>query len=161
MDLRRLRAGEWATAVGGGALVVALFLPWYAEGAVDPSGWEAFAVLDLILALVGLAALALLVVTAAQGAPAVPIAMDSLVTLAGLVAVVLVLFRTANLPGDADGREAGLWLALAGSLAVTVGGAFAMRDERLSAAGRNVDLTGRPTPPPPEIEPIPAPRPEP
>src|SRR5215210_6311011 len=158
MDLRRLRAGEWVTALGGAALLVALFLPWYDEGAASPSAWESFAIVDVILALVGLAAVLLLAVTATQSAPAVPIAMDALVTLAGVVAFVLTLVKTATLPGEADGRELGLWLGLAASLVVIVGGAFAMRDERRSVAGRNVDLTGRPTAGPPEIETIPAPR---
>jgi hypothetical protein len=71
-----------------------------------------------------------------------------------------VLVRLANLPGEFDGREWGLWLGLAAALGMVAGGAVAMRDERLSPAGRHTDLTGRPAPPPPEIEPIPAPRPE-
>jgi hypothetical protein len=170
MDLRRLRAGEWITALGGAALLVALFLPWYgAEIAAfvgEPgspvqrptlSGWESFAILDVILAVVGLAAVMLLVVTATQRSPALPIARDSLVCLGGLVALVLVLVRTANLPGDADGRELGLWLGLASALVLTVGAAIAMRDERLSSEGRQVDLTGRPTPAQPEVEVVPPP----
>jgi hypothetical protein len=157
MDLRRLRAGEWITALGGVALLVALFLPWYDEGAASPSGWESFAILDAILAVVGVAAVMLVVVTAAQRSPALPIAMESLLALAGLVALVLVLFRTANLPGHATGRELGLWLGLASTLVVTVGAAIAMRDERLSSEGRQVDLTGRPTPAQPEVEVVPPP----
>jgi hypothetical protein len=158
MDLRRLRAGEWVTALGGAALLVALFLPWYDEGAASPNAWESFAIVDVILALVGLAAVLLVAVTATQSAPAVPIAMDAFVTLAGVVALVLMLVKTANLPGDADGRELGLWLGLGASLVVSMGGAFAMRDERQPAAGRRFDLTGRPTAGRPEIETIPPPR---
>jgi hypothetical protein len=159
MDLRRLRAGEWITALGGLALLVSLFLPWYDAGATSPSAWESFAILDVILALVGLAAVALLGVTAVQRAPAVPIAMDTLVTLGGVVALLLVLVRTANLPGTADGRGPGLWIGLAAVLVITAGAAIAMRDERPSSEGRHVDLTGRPTAAPPEVEVTPAPRP--
>lgn len=64
MDLRRLRAGEWIAALGGVALLVALFLPWYDEGAASRTGWESFAVLDVIFAVVAVAAVLLLVVTA-------------------------------------------------------------------------------------------------
>ncbi len=159
MDLRRLRAGEWIAALGGVALLVALFLPWYDEGAVSPTGWESFAVLDVIFALVGVAAVLLLVVTAQQRSPAVPLAMASLLTLGGLVALVLAVIRVADLPSNASARGTGVWLALAASLAISAGGAVAMRDERLSTGGRHVDLTGRPTPKPPEIEAIRAPRP--
>jgi hypothetical protein len=159
MDLRRLRAGEWITALGGVALLVALFLPWYDEGAASPTAWDSFAVIDVVLAIVGVAAVALLLVTASQRAPAVPLAMDALLVLGGLVAIVLALIRTANLPGAASGREAGLWLGLAATVVVTVGAALAMRDERPSTADRHVDLTGRPTSAPPDVEVIPPPQP--
>ncbi len=152
MDLRRLRAGEWIAALGGVALLVALFLPWYDEGAASPTGWESFAVVDVILALVGVAAVLLLVVTAQQRSPALPIAMASLLTLGGVLVLVLALIHVADLPSDASARDAGVWLGLAASLGIFAGGALAMRDERLSTAGRHVDLTGRPTPEPPEIE---------
>jgi hypothetical protein len=159
MDLRRLHAGEWIAALGGTALLVSLFLPWYADGEVDRTAWQALAANDVILALVAASAVALLLVTATQQVPAVPIALAAVVTLAGLVGLVLVVVRTAWLPDLAESREWGLWLGLAGSLAIVVGGASAIRDERISRPGRPTDATGRPGLPPPDIEAIPAPRP--
>jgi hypothetical protein len=156
MDLRRLRAGEWIAAASGAVLFASLFLPWYG----DASAWEALAVIDVLLALVAAAAVALLLVTALQPVPAVPIAVSALVALAALAGLALVLIRMASLPDGADGREGGLWLALAAALGLFAGACLAMRDERLSPSGRHTDLTGRPGPAPPEIEPIPAPRPE-
>ena len=161
MDVRRLRAGEWITGLGGALLLVALFLPWYDEGAVSPTGWQAFTVIDVVLAAVGLAALLVPVVTAQQRVPAVPLAMQALVTLAGLVALVLALIRVVDLPGDASGRAAGVWLGLAATLSIVAGAALAMRDERPSAQGRHVDLTGVPVGGPPSIEAIPPPGPRP
>lgn len=162
MDLRRLRAGEWIAGLGGAALLVSLFLPWYggaARGLTTVTGWQSLAVLDVLLALAALGALALPVVTAAQRVPAVPIALASLVTMEGLLAAALVLVRVGFVPGEADGREWGLWLGLAGALAILAGGAAAMRDERLSRPGRGTDASGRPAPPP-ELDTIPAPRAE-
>jgi hypothetical protein len=156
MDLRRLRAGEWIAALSGLALLVALFMPWY-DG---ESGWEAFTVLDLILAVLALAALAIPVVTAGHRVPAVPLAHQSLVTLAGMAELLLVLIRVANLPGDAEGRDWGLWLGLASTLGIAAGSVVAMRDERLSPAGGHTDVSGVPVAAPREIEQIPAPRPE-
>jgi hypothetical protein len=155
MDLRRLRAGEWIAALGGAVLLVSLFLPWYGPDA--SSGWEVLTAIDLLLAAFALFALALFVITATQRVPALPLALDALVALAGKVALALVVIRMASPPGDAEGLEVGIWLALAGALAIVAGGWVAMRDERLSESGRSTDHSGRPGPPPPEVEVIPAP----
>jgi hypothetical protein len=161
MDLRRLRAGEWVAALSGIVLLVSLFLPWYGAGAEgEASGWEALAAIDVVLALVAAFGVGLLVITASQRVPAVPIALSAVVTFVGLIGVVLVLIRLASVPGELDGREAGVWLGLLGTIGTVAGGWVAMRDERLSPEGRHTDLTGRPAPAPPEIEHIPAPRAE-
>jgi peptidoglycan/LPS O-acetylase OafA/YrhL len=155
MDLRRLRAGEWITALAGVLLLASLFSPWY--GTPDASGWEALAVNDVVLALVAAGAIALFIVTASQGVPVLPIVFDALVALAALVGLVLVVVRVAALPDGADSREWGLWLALLAVIGVNVGAWIAMRDERLSKPGRPTDLSGRPIAAPPEIETLPAP----
>jgi hypothetical protein len=157
MDLRRLRVGEWIVGACGVLLLIALFLPWYG----DPSStaWEAFTVLDVILALLALAAISVPIVTAGHRVPAVPLALESLTALFGLLGLVLVLFRVLNLPGEADGREVGLWLGLLATLGVFAGGMIGMRDERRSRRGRHTDLSGVPVGSQPEIETLPAPRP--
>jgi hypothetical protein len=156
MNLRRLRTGEWITGASGLLLLVALFLPWYE----DLSGWEAFTVLDLILALLALAALSVPIVTAGHRVPALPLALQSLTALFGIGGLLLTLFRVLNLPGDTHGREWGLWIALAAVLGIVAGALIAMRDERRSPAGRHSDLTGVPVDSPREIETIQPPRPE-
>jgi hypothetical protein len=153
MDLRRLRAGEWITALGGAALLVALFLSWYGSA----TAWQSLTVADILLAAIALFAIALLPITATLRVPALPLVLDALVALAGKVALVIVLIRMLSPPGAAEGLELGIWLALAASVAIVVGGWVAMRDERLSPPDRPTDLTGRPGPPPPEIEVLPAP----
>jgi len=156
MDLRRLRAGEWILAASGGALFVSLFLPWYGA-ASTLTAWESFTVVDVILAAIAAAAVAVLVVTATQSVPAVPIMLESLVTVAGMVATVLVVVRVLDPPTGAGGREWGIWLGVAGALGIAGGGLVAMRDERLSPPGRPTDHTGRPAGPPGEIETLSAP----
>ena len=155
MDLRRFRAGEWVTALAGVLLPASLFAPWY--GTPDASGWEALAVNDIVLALISAAAIAMVVVTASQGVPVVPIALDALVAVAALIGLVLVLVRVALVPEGADSREWGLWLALVAVIGVNVGAWVAMRDERRSKPGRHTDLSGRPIAEQPEIETMPAP----
>ena len=160
MDLRRLRAGEWIAGLSGVALIVSLFLPWYGRsGAADYSGWDAFRTLDVVFAIGGLLGVAVVVVTATQRTPAVPVAFQSTVTLLGFAVSALVLYRLASHPGD--GREIGVWLATVSALGVMIGSFLAIRDERRSKPGKPTDLTGRPVPPPPEIEALPPPEPAP
>ena len=160
MDLRRLRVGEWLVGLFGLVLLVALFLPWYADAAGSRTGWQSLGALDVVLAVVALSALAIPVVTAIERVPAVPLAHESLTTLVGTLAVVLVLIRVLNMPDWATGREWGLWVALAATVGVTASGMLAMRDERLTRAGKHTDLTGVPVPHQREVETLPPPRPE-
>jgi hypothetical protein len=178
MDLRRLRAGEWIAGLMGLVLLVSLFLPWYRGGptSAPPKGWAAYApldnggaaltgwqslgALDVVLALVALSALAIPVVTAFHRVPALPLAHQTLTTLAGMVAVLLVLIRVANMPDWATDREWGLWVALAATLGVAAGCLLAMRDERLTSDGSHTDLTGVPVAQKLEVETLPPPRPE-
>jgi hypothetical protein len=162
MDVRRLRAGEWVAATCGVGLLVSLWMPWYEgepEGGASLSAWESLAALDVLLALIAATAVGLLIITAAQSVPAVPMALSVFVTFAGLLGVLLVLLRVISVPGGAEGRDWGLWLALACAIGIVAGALMAMRDERLSPPGGHTDLTGRPSPPPPEIETFPAPSP--
>jgi len=138
-------------------LLVSLFLPWY--GNPSATGWESFTIIDVILALLALAAISVPIVTAAHRVPALPLALESLVALFALFGLVLVLIRVLNLPGDADGREVGLWLALVATLGIFGGSLIGMRDERRSPKGRHTDLAGVPVASPPEVETLPAPRP--
>ena len=160
MDLRRLRSGEWIAGISGLVLLVALFLPWYGDDAGSRTGWESLGALDVVLALVALSALAIPAVSAFQRVPAVPLAHQSLTALVGLVAVVLVLIRVLNMPDWADGREWGLYVALAATAAIVAGCFIAMRDERLTRGDRHTDLTGVPVPHPREVETLSPPRAE-
>jgi hypothetical protein len=187
MDLRRLRVGEWVIGASGLLLLVALFLPWYELGegfvvgpadALDAhaSAWDAFTILDVLLAFGALVAIAVIVVTAVEATPAAPLAMQSLLILFALLLLILVIFRLADPPDitflestDAPGarsnvadidRAAGGWLALVAVVGIVVGGLIAIRDERRSPAGRHTDLTGVPVAAPREIETIQAPHPE-
>lgn len=156
MDLRRLRTGEWIAGASGLALLVSLFLAWY-DG---QTAWESFAVLDVVFAAVGLAALAIPIVTAGYRAPALPLALQSLTTLVAMLGLVLVLVRVVNLPDGVDGRQGGLWIALLATFGVVAGCLLAIRDERRAPPGRHNDLTGVPVAEPPHIDTVPAPRPE-
>ena len=145
MDLGRVRVGEWIAGASALALLVFMFLAWYGAdpkragdapvtGKAEQTAWEAFAVLDIVLALAAAMAIALVVVTATQRTPAIPIAFVSLTALIALVATVWLAIRVAAPPGPEGTnlettREPALWLGLLASLGITAGAFAGMRDE--------------------------------
>ena len=161
MDLRRLRAGEWIAGVSGALLVVSLFMPWYAARGSDVNAFEAYAVVDVLLLMVGLMGIGLPIVTAVQRTAAVGVASDALLTLVAGCVLIAAAIRALDIPGDLEaadaGRAASLWIGLAATFGVFAGALIAMRDERLSKPGRPTDATGVPLDAPVEIEPLPAP----
>jgi hypothetical protein len=156
--MRRLRGADWIAAAGGVALLAAMFVDWYAPdavfGALDrldlgASAWEAFSVLDVVLALLALVPLALVALQATRDSPSLPVAFSLLTTVAGAVATLLILYRIVNQPGpnDAVTVELGAWIALAAAVAIAGGGWRSMRVEA---------MPGVPRPP---VEDLPAPAP--
>ena len=150
MDLRRLRLQEYLAGAFGVVLIVATFLDWYGNADTKASAWETFGALDVMLAVVGLMAIALPVLAAAHRAQAVPVAVGSLLVIVGLVTSVWLVFRVVRTPGDLPDRELGLWLGLVSCLGSTGAALWSIRDDRfpraVADAGR-VDVTPLPAPP--------------
>ena len=162
MDPRRLRIGEWLLGAGGVFLLVTTFLDWYdvdstfttkdehAAGIVtawgSASAWEAFSVIDVLLALVAALAIGAAVMAAAHPSPAVSLALSSLTALVGMVATIAILVRVfappeisaagETIPSDDVTRAVGAWLGLAAGALTTVAAFAAMRDERFPRAAR-------------------------
>jgi hypothetical protein len=146
MDLRRARIWEWLTAGFGALVAVAPFLGWYevcADGSPAASacrttaltGWEAFAVADVVMVLAGTVGVAVLVLTLTHRTPAVPIALTSLGALVAIVAAALALLALVAEPeGGASGLLAGAWLGAAAAVGLVVAMLAAMRDERVGHA---------------------------
>ena len=174
MELNRLRLGDVIAAAGGVALLVVMLLDWYAAGgltevggreievSVGFSAWEAFAVTDVWLALTGLAAIALAVLTASRRSPALPVAASVITSTLGVIAALLVLYRILNQPGPNEFIEVefGAFLGFLCVLAIAGGGWYSMRDEEWDVEPPPADV--RPAPPaqgaeepapPPEAEP--------
>jgi hypothetical protein len=145
--MRRLRDGDWIAGASGVLLLAAMFADWYAPAAA--SAWEAFSVLDIVLALLALVPLALVAVQATRDSPSLPVAFSVLTTIAGAVATLLILYRIVNQPGpnDAVSVELGAWIGVAAAVAIAGGGWRSMRVEA---------MPGVPAPP---IEDLPAPAP--
>jgi hypothetical protein len=145
------RAGELFAAVAGAALLVITFLDWYGTRGREAglSAWQAFSLLDLLLGVVIVCALALAVLNIAGRGPASPVALAVITSTLALAATLLVLYRILNQPGPNDVIEvrAGAWLGLAAVAAVFGAAWWSMSDD----APRPAD------PPAPEPERRPAP----
>lgn len=124
---RRIDAGEVLAALGGLLVFVALFLGWFAGA----SAWEAFEALDLVIAVLALVAVAAAVASATGSSFSVsPRVLPWIgALLLAIVAVQLVEPPPVFAESDPE-REAGGWLALAGSGLVLLGGV--LRAARIS-----------------------------
>src|SRR5215207_2413443 len=108
-----LASGELVGAISGLGLLVVSFLPWYSELDVDVTAWQAFGVVDLLMAAAAIVALSV-----------------GVVALGGL-ALLLIAYRLINPPGDGDlNREIGAWLGLLASAGITIGGYLGMQEPR-------------------------------
>jgi hypothetical protein len=165
--MNRLRPADVLAGAAGVALLVVEFLHWYGVRGVpstvsqgsngstayaplaqppDVTAWQAFSVVDILLALCALVAIALVIVTATARGPAKPVAFTVLTTLAGLLATLLALFRLLVPPKGFYELRYGAWLGLAAALLILVGGFLAMKDDRTPGAVPP-DVPRRPTPP--------------
>jgi uncharacterized membrane protein len=154
VDLRRLRAGEWLALVGGVGLIVSLFLPWYDDALLGTesddgvgTGFEAFAVIDILLVLVAAVAITLAVLQATRTNQALPVAFGVLTVVVGALGTLLTVFRLIDQPGP-NGPSVGAWLGLAAVMALTAGGWLSIANEH---------VRGLPPDREPELRPAPAP----
>ena len=152
-----------------------MFLDWYAAGGVDGvrsqgiTAWQAFGVLDVILALLALLAIVLAPLAATQRSPALPAAASVVTSASGILALLLVLYRILNQPGPNDFVEVsyGAFLGFLCVAVIAAGGWDAMSedDPAFDVSGGELDdrVAARPAPPaagwpveatpPPEAEP--------
>jgi hypothetical protein len=148
--VRRLRLGEWLAALAGVGLVASLTLDWYGargrEAAI--SGFAAFDVIDVLLVLVAATGIALAAVQATHDRPALPVALGIITVTAGLLGILLVLYRIVNEPGPDEFVDVrlGAYLGLLAAIAVTAGGWLSLADEHVPGLPPGLEPELRPTP---------------
>ena len=157
MDTSRISFGEKVAAASGVALLLFMFLPWYGFGGTsievpgsgtistpgaDLTAWQAFSLVDLVLFLAALLAIALAVARAADALPSgLPAPPAEIVLGAGALAVLLVLYRILSVPGPEvegfeNGRKIGIFLALLASGGIAFGGYAAMNEHASTGSRR-------------------------
>ena len=170
MDANRLGRGEKIAAVSAVLLLLIMFIfSWFG---IDASGgtfsasaganaWESFGLIDLILFITAVAAIALAVMRANAQDIDAPLSPAAVVAGLGILSVVLILFRIISPPdfgvGDLGdlagvevGREIGVFLGLIAAAGIAYGGYEAMQERGTSFTAEKDRLTGdRDAPPPP------------
>jgi hypothetical protein len=115
------------SAVGGIALLVALFLPWVGAGGQTENIWKG-STLDIYLLITAAVALlpALLAVTDSSEEFSF---VSAATLLLGVVAVILVIaFLTVDFPSGPD-RKIGAFVGLGSAIVIAIGGFRAMQEE--------------------------------
>jgi hypothetical protein len=161
MDFTRLRTGELIAGASGVLLLIVMFLAWYGvSGSAGPFGgqlevtanaWEAYTWVDLLMFVTAIAAIGAAVLAASDRSVALPVAASVIVTILGILAAILVLYRHINEPGPNELIEIkfGAYLGLLACLGIAAGGFMAMADEgtSLSQAAQQVQGAAMPAPP--------------
>jgi hypothetical protein len=152
-----MRRAEPVAGLGGIVLFGSLFLRWYGGGELPPAqgdlmpygppdvtGWQALTVIDLLLAVLALVAIAVPVISVATRGPAKAVGIAVIASALGWLAVLLVAFRL-NFPPDDLSPLHGAWIALAGAVIAWVGSWLSLRDESTPGAVAP-DIPRRPVP---------------
>jgi hypothetical protein len=127
--LNRVSLGELVGAASGLGLLVASFLPFYSEFDVNVTAWQAFSIIDLVLAAAAMAAISVGIVVLFRLSVSYPVAGSAVMTGLGALALLLIAYRIVNPPGDGDvEREFGAWLSLLFAAGITLGGYLGMQE---------------------------------
>jgi hypothetical protein len=131
-----LRRGELVGALSGLGLLVVSFLPWYSAGGEDATAWQAFSVVDLVMAAAAAAALSVGIAVIFHVSVSYPVAGSSVTALFGLIALICVIVRLIDPPGSGEvSREVGAWLGLVAVAGVAWGGYVGMQEPRAEHDG--------------------------
>src|SRR6059058_415513 len=133
MKLRKLCRGEAMAGVGGLALLLITFGPWYALAGVQLSAWDELEIGRYLLILTAAVALLLpaAVATGRSGGQAVALAAARAGTV-GLVCAIYVTYRLLARP-DALNPAIGIFIGLASALLVLAGATLSIRDRAQAA----------------------------
>ncbi len=121
--MKRLRIPDYVAGLGGLLLFVSLFAPWTQLSDGTEDGWRSYAVIDVLLLLVAIAAMLVPIRTAMSEDPAPAIKTAVLAAWVTLFGLILMIVKALG------GLEWGGFLALAGSLVAFAGCWWAMRLE--------------------------------
>ena len=173
-DRNRIGQGELIAGIAGFVLLISLWFKWYGVS-VGGSGllkgfsfgasadaWQAFSLIDILLFLIALIAIGVAVLRGVNRMPVMPYPPSMLVTAAGGLAVLLILFRILDKPVDTHGvpginvsLKFGIFVGLISAAGVAYGGWRAMQETgaSFSSLGGGGGGSAAPTTPMPPAPP--------
>lgn len=154
----RAGAGEQLAGIAGLILILVMFLfAWFGIGGEGIDAFDAFKDwVNILLVFTAFSAMSLALF--GTDVARVPIPLSTITAVLGGIASIVLLIYLISPPGiDAGelnvsidlGRKIGIWLGLASTIAVAIGGWQAMREEGATFEGAADRLSGREGPPPP------------
>jgi hypothetical protein len=130
--LRRLRSGELLALAGAICVFVSLFVRSYETPLGDLDAWSTFGPGVVLLLAAVCAALAMVLSAVTERSTALPVSTAVWCVPLGLLGVVAALVRVLERPDHASSVCIGVWLSLAGAIAILLGAWQVLRDERPS-----------------------------
>jgi hypothetical protein len=99
---------------------------------VNATAWQAFSVIDLVMAAASISAVSVGLVVLARLSVSYPIAGSAVTAGFGGLALVLIAYRLIDPPGSGEeiNREVGIWLGVAAAAGITFGGYLGMQEAR-------------------------------
>jgi hypothetical protein len=114
--------GRLIAGAGGALLIVSLFLPWANIAGAERSGWELWTMADVFFLIAGVTALSAAITGGQIGLFRPDLSLSGAADLLGVVSTVLLAWLILFDFPEGAGHEAGVYLALAGAVAI-MGGA--------------------------------------
>ena len=139
---------DWVAGAMGVLLLVVLTRPWYDLSDGSLSGFQAFTVVDLWLALTALLAIAIPIVTAWRDSPSIPLGIATAAEAFSWIALLLALWRAVDDPRDGLDPTLMPWKCVLVTLGLAIAAWWSIRDERAPGL--------RPPPPAERMAPPPA-----
>ncbi|MGH2864363.1 MAG: hypothetical protein ACRDJX_03845 [Solirubrobacteraceae bacterium] len=132
MNVKQLRIGELLALAGVVVVIVSLFVRSYQAPSGELTAWNTFGPGVALLLAAACAGLATAVSALTERTTALPVSIAVWTVLLGLIGVIAAVVRAFERPDYATTACIGVWLALAGAVAIMVGAWLALRDERPS-----------------------------
>ena len=94
----------------------------------NATAWQAFSVVDLFMVAAAVAGLSVGLCILFRVSVSYPVAGSTVTAMFGALALLLIVWRLLDPPGDGLDREVGAWLGLIAAAGVTVGGYLGMQE---------------------------------